>query len=91
MSGAIKEGTEEIVEVTRVVGNKSAKVVNIDLDPLTYAEAISCPDRAQWRAACAEEMEQFVHQNIFDIVPKSEGHKVFDCKWVFKMKLGPDG
>ena len=42
MSSAIKEGTEEIVEVTRVVGNKSAKVVNIDLDPLTYAEVMSC-------------------------------------------------
>jgi len=36
-------------------------------------------------------MEQFVHQNIFDMVPKSEGCKVVDYKWVFKMKLGPDG
>ena len=24
------------------------------------------------------------------MVPKPEGHKVVDCKWVFKMKLGPD-
>ena len=73
------------------MGNESAKVANIDLDPLTYAEAMSCSNRAQWRTACAEEMEQFVCQNIFNIVPKPEGCKVVDCKWVFKMKLGPDG
>ena len=36
-------------------------------------------------------MEQFVHQNIFDMVPKPEDCKVVDCKWVFKMKLGPNG
>ena len=46
MSGAVEEGTEEIVEVTRAVGNKSAKVANIDLDPLTYTEVMSCPDGA---------------------------------------------
>jgi len=73
------------------VGNKSAKVANIDPDPLTYAEAMSRSDRAQWRAACAEEMEQFVCQNIFDMVSKSEGRKVVNCKWIFKMKLGPNG
>ena len=60
-SGTIERGTEEIVKVTRAVGNESAKVANIDPDPLTYAEAMSHSDRAQWRAACAEEMEQFVH------------------------------
>ena len=73
------------------MGNESAKVANIDPDPLTYTEAMSRSDGAQWRAACAEEMEQFVHQNIFDMVPKPEGHKVVDCKWVFRTKLGPDG
>jgi len=42
------------------VDDELAKVANINLDPLTYTEAMSCPDRTQWRAACAEEMEQFV-------------------------------
>jgi len=79
-SGTIERETEEIVKVTRAVGNESAKVANIDLDILTYAEAMSHSDGAQWRAACAEEMEQFVYQNIFDMVPKPEGHKVVNCK-----------
>jgi len=73
------------------VGDKSTKIVNINPDPLTYAKAISHSDRAQWRAACVEEIEQFVCQNIFDMVPKPEDYKVVDCKWVFKMKLGPNG
>ena len=80
VSGAIERETEKIVKVTRVVENESAKVANINLDLLIYAEAISHPNRAQWRAACAKEMEQFIHQNIFNIVPKSECHKVVDCK-----------
>jgi len=46
VSGAVEERIEEIVEVTRAVGDKSAKVANIDLDPLIYAEAMSCPDGA---------------------------------------------
>ena len=91
ISGTIKRRTEEIVKVTRAVGSESAKIANIDPNPLIYAEAMSRSDRAQWRAACAEEMEQFVHQNIFDMVPKPKGRKVVDCKWVFKTKLGPDG
>ena len=89
-SGAIEGEIEEIVKVTRAVGNESAKVANINLDPLIYAEAVSHPDEAQWKAACTEEMEQFISQNIFDMVPKPEGRKVVDCKWVFKTKLGPN-
>jgi len=60
MSSAIKRGIEEIVKVTRAVGNKLAKIAKINLDPFTYTEAVSCPNKAQWRVACAEEIEQFV-------------------------------
>src|SRR5882762_2424951 len=30
-----------------------------DSDPLTYEEAMSCPDAAQWVAACEEELQTF--------------------------------
>ena len=46
-SGTIERGTEEIVKVTRAVGNESAKVANIDPDPLTYAKAMSRSNGAQ--------------------------------------------
>ena len=45
-SSIVEGGTEEIVEVTRVVGGESAKVANINPDSLTYVEAVSCPDGA---------------------------------------------
>ena len=41
-----KGGIEEIVEVTRVVGDKSAKIANINLDLLIYVETMSRPDGA---------------------------------------------
>jgi len=44
--GTIERETEEIVKVTRAVGNESAKVANIDPDPLTYAEAMFRSDGA---------------------------------------------
>ena len=91
VSSTIKGGTEKIVKVTRAVGDESAKVANIDPDLLTYAEAVSYPNGAQWRAACTEKIEQFICQNIFDMVSKPEDHKVVHCKWVFKTKLGPNG
>jgi len=41
MSGTVKEGIEKIVEVIRKVDKKLAKIVNIDIDPLTYVKAMS--------------------------------------------------
>ena len=45
-SGAVEGETEEIVKVTRAVDNELVKIANIDLDTLTYAEAVSYPDGA---------------------------------------------
>ena len=60
-------------------------------DPSSYEEAMSRHDAIKWKRACAEEMEQFVKQKIFDAVPKPTGQKVIGCKWVFKTKLDKDG
>ena len=46
ISSAIKKGTEEIIEVTWTVGNKLAKIVNIDLDSLSYVKSVSHSDKA---------------------------------------------
>jgi len=46
ISSAIKKGTEEIIEVTWTVSNKLAKIVNIDLDSLSYAKAVSHSNKA---------------------------------------------
>ena len=46
ISSTIKKETEKIIEVTWTVGNKLAKIVNIDLDLLSYVKAISHSDKA---------------------------------------------
>ena len=62
-----------------------------DDEPSTYAEAMSHPDAEQWKAACAEELLAFTKAELYDEVERPRGRKVIDCKWVFKIKHGPDG
>jgi len=40
---------------------------------------------------CAEELKEFVRQNLFSTVPRPIGQKVIGCKWVFKTKLDTEG
>ncbi|GBE88168.1 Retrovirus-related Pol polyprotein from transposon TNT 1-94 [Sparassis crispa] len=60
-------------------------------EPQTYEEAMSRPDAARWKAACAEELHAFVKAELYDEVERPRNRKVIDCKWVFKIKRGPDG
>jgi len=60
-------------------------------DPVTYEEAMSRNDAVYWKKAYAEELEAFIKQELFSTVLKPVGHKVIECKWVFKTKLDEDG
>ncbi|KAJ3557078.1 hypothetical protein NM688_g1664 [Phlebia brevispora] len=64
---------------------------SLDEAPLTYEEAMSRPDAAQWKLACIAEMEAFVKAKLFDAVLKPDARKVVDCKWVFVIKRRPNG
>jgi len=52
---------------------------------------MSREDAVHWKRACTEELEEFVRQKLFSIVPKPIGCKVISCKWVFKTKLDAEG
>jgi len=67
------------------------KAIEILKDPTTYKEAMSRGDARHWKRACAEELEEFVRQNLFSTVPRPIGRKVIGCKWVFKTKLDAEG
>jgi len=49
-------------------------------DPVTYEEAMSRNDAVYWKKACIEELEAFVKQELFSIVPKPVGRKVIGYK-----------
>ncbi len=52
---------------------------------------MSRPDAEQWKAACAEELLSFAKAELYDEVERPRNRKVIDCKWVFRIKRGPDG
>jgi len=60
-------------------------------NPTSYQDAMSRADAIHWKRACAEELEEFIRQNLFSTVDKLTGQKVVGCNWVFKTKLDEDG
>ncbi|CAG9132679.1 unnamed protein product [Plutella xylostella] len=59
-------------------------------DELTYAEAISGPERQMWLQAMAEELQSFEDNQAWEVVDTPNNASVVQCKWVFKKKYDPD-
>jgi hypothetical protein len=60
-------------------------------DPLTINEALQSPDRVEWHAAMAKELESLEANKTWTLVPLPMGRSPISCKWVLKKKLNPDG
>ena len=60
-------------------------------DPLTINEALQSPDRVEWQAAMAKELESLEANKTWTLVPLPMGRSPISCKWVLKKKLNPDG
>ena len=73
--------------------DEHARVAVIDDagDPRSYAEAMACPDAAEWEMACEAEKRAFEHMGVYEVVPRPKGRKVVGSRWVFRIKRGPDG
>lgn len=59
-------------------------------DNMTYAEAISGPEKQQWMQAMAEELQSFADNDVWDVVDSPDNVSVVQCKWVLKKKLDCD-
>jgi Reverse transcriptase (RNA-dependent DNA polymerase) len=74
------------------VGGHQARVAaHTIIKPKTYEEAMSTSQAPHWQVACNEELLSFIKTHLYDEVDRPSGQKVVDCKWVFKLKQGPDG
>ena len=69
--------------------DETAKATKIG-DPLTYNNAMSHPDAAEWRKACQAKLNMFKKQGLYEEVPKPCNRKIVGCKWVFLTKTGTD-
>lgn len=55
-------------------------------EPLTVAEALSRPDKEQWKQAMFEELQSFEENNAWELVDPPESGTIVENKWVFKGK-----
>ena len=46
---------------------------------------------SNWKKAMNEEMEALQRNTTWELVPLPEGKKTVGCRWIFTVKLNPDG
>ena len=56
--------------------------------PRNVQEALNNPD---WKKAMNEEMEALQRNTTWELVPLPEGKKTVRFRWIFTVKLNPDG
>ena len=60
-------------------------------EPTTVDEALSSPDKEQWKRALDNEYSAHIKNNTWTLTNLPEGRKAIDCRWVFKVKYKADG
>ena len=70
-------------------------------DPLTYKDALRCPQARQWKEAMHQEWQALVENHTFDIMEKGTTvhtpmtdrtvEEPIGCKWIYKRKINHDG
>ena len=56
--------------------------------PKKLSEALSHPG---WKQAMIDEMSALHSSGTWDLVPLPPGKSVVGCRWVYVVKVGPDG
>ncbi|XP_065092079.1 uncharacterized protein LOC135712910 [Ochlerotatus camptorhynchus] len=68
--------------------NAESYVENI---PDTIEELQKLEDWPEWKLAIDEELNSLAENNTWQLVYLPAGRRAVDCKWVFRLKFGPDG
>ena len=64
------------------------KVSNI---PETYAEALENEHSEKWKKAMESEMKSLIENKTFTVMPLPKDKKAIGSRWVFSLKVDPDG
>ena len=70
---------------------ESVNTARIVSEPTTVEEAMSCPEKKNWKEAMDAEFQSLQANEVWDLVTPPKGCKVINSKWVFKYKLGEHG
>ncbi|CAI7882235.1 unnamed protein product [Closterium sp. NIES-53] len=60
-------------------------------EPATVEEALSGPQKEEWKAAMDAEFNSLIENGTWELVELPEGRWPISSKWVFKVRSGADG
>ena len=60
-------------------------------DPITYGDAMTCDQSSKWNEAMIDELISMEKNDVWELVKLENRCKLVGCKWVFKIKLDPNG
>jgi transposase InsO family protein len=60
-------------------------------EPKTHEEAISSPEKIEWKKAIDQELLSHQYNGTWTLVNKPKGARVIENKWIFKKKMDKDG
>lgn len=76
----------------RLYGQLAALAAEIQPEePKNIKEALSSSAGSQWELAAKAEFESLMENETWELVKLPPGRKPIGCKWVFKLKMNPDG
>ena len=83
--------TESRCDILMQSAQCAATATLLDNEPLTYNNAVECPNADLWLATMAIELNMFKEISLYQEVKAPPDRKIIDSKWVFKIKRGPNG
>jgi len=84
----------QIMGVTNPILNAIALSAVIEVEgyePMSYHDAMQCPDWDMWKEALEAELNSLLENGTWELVKRETWMKVIPCKWVFKIKRDADG
>jgi hypothetical protein len=66
-------------------------VTEVYTEPTTLEQARSSKDSSKWDSAMHHELDMLRKNSTYELVPLPAGRKAIGIKWIFKVKLNPDG
>ncbi len=95
-----REQTKQREQIAKLARQARAHIVELApesvaplvADPLNFKQAMSSPQREQWKAAILAEQQSLRKLEVYSIIDElPKGARLLDTKFVFKMKLDATG
>ncbi|CAI7837808.1 unnamed protein product [Closterium sp. NIES-53] len=76
---------------TALLSKGKVESYKLPTEPLTIEEALSGPNKEEWRAANQEELDTLAERGTWELVNMPKGRKPVGVRWIFNIKTGDMG